>query len=300
MRSNHRSSGLIRAAFTLVELLVVIAIIGVIVGMLIPAVQSVREASRRTACQNNMRQIGLGLLNYESSQGRFPKGIDINGNRYASSWLVSILPHVEQVAVGNQADQDYAEIPIQFTFHDGFRTLIPLYQCPSDPASGRKQISHGQLIVTTTSYLGVSGIDYAARGGILFDDSKVRTADVNDGMSNTIMVGERPPSADFWYGWWYAGLGQSRDGSADMVLGVLELRAPSAPFLGDCEPGPHEFGPGTNDQCDTLHYWSYHRGGGNFLRGDGSTFFLSYGGKAVLPALATIKGGEVIDEQIFN
>ncbi len=247
------------------------------------------------ACENNLRQVGMALVNYKAAQRHFPEGADYNGNRFARSWLVPLLSQHEQVAVWEQSERDYTEIPFDFTWHEGFRTLIPLYQCPSDPASGQQQTTYGSLRVTLTNYLGVSGRDRTTRDGILFDDSKVRTAEIHDGLSNTLMVGERPPSTDFWYGWWYAGMGQDADASGEVVLGVRELKAPQAARLEGCEVGPYEFGPGSNQQCDTLHFWSYHKGGGHFVRADGSTQFFAYAGKDVLPALATIHGGEIVN-----
>src|SRR5207253_1385089 len=112
--------------------------------------------------------------------------------------------------------------------------------------------------------------------GVLYLDSHVRWADITDGTSNTLLVGERPPSSDHRYGWWYAGWGQLKTGSAEMVLGVKELR--DDPKYEACSPGPYTFqaGGGGND-CDTFHFWSLHLGtGANFLFADGSVRFLHY------------------------
>jgi prepilin-type processing-associated H-X9-DG protein len=107
--------------------------------------------------------------------------------------------------------------------------------------------------------------------------------------------GERPPSADFWYGWWYAGYGQAGTGSADMLLGVRE-RNLGGPFVSDCPAGPYHFREGRADnQCDLFHFWSLHPGGAHFLFADGSVRFLAYSADAILPALATRAGGEPVD-----
>src|SRR5262249_51159207 len=121
-----------------------------------------------------------------------------------------------------------------------------------------------------------------------------RLADIHDGISNTLLAGERPPSADHNLGWWYAGWGQNRDGSAESVLGVNEMNTYSW-TQGRCPPGPYEFQPGAvNNMCDAFHFWSLHSGGANFVLCDGSVHFLTYSAAPVMPALATRAGGEVV------
>src|SRR5262249_32040575 len=109
-----------------------------------------------------------------------------------------------------------------------------------------------------------------------------------------ILVGERPPSPDFWYGWWYAGYGQAGTGSIDMLLGTRE-RNYGGGYVSQCPPGPYHLLPGNiREQGDVVHFRSLHSGGANFLFGDGSTHFLPYAADAVLPAMATRSGGEVV------
>src|SRR5207244_2898670 len=140
---------------------------------------------------------------------------------------------------------------------------------------------------------GVEGTNQTTKDGVLFLDSRVRLEDVKDGTSHTLMVGERPPSADLVFGWWYAGWGQSKDGSGDMVLGVRERYV--SDLAPGCPRGPYAYGPGkVNNQCDTFHFWSTHIGGAHFLFADGSVHFLLYSAAPLLPALATRAGGESV------
>jgi prepilin-type processing-associated H-X9-DG protein len=122
-------------------------------------------------------------------------------------------------------------------------------------------------------------------------NSRVRLADVTDGTSTTLLVGERPPSPDNRFGWWYAGIGQMGDGSADSHLGVREtVQSVRAPMCAGLAP---PYGPGIADNmCDAFHFWSRHPGGSEFLFVDGAVHFISYSAKDLLPALATRAGGE--------
>jgi prepilin-type processing-associated H-X9-DG protein len=152
----------------------------------------------------------------------------------------------------------------------------------------------GRIPVAFTIYLGVEGISQFTQDGMLFLDSTVRLTDALDGLSNTLLVGERPPSTDEVWGWWYAGEGQGKDGSGDMVLGVRER---NTYIPGTCPKGPYHYGPGNlYNQCDCLHFWSLHPGGGaNFLFGDGAIRFVAYSADPIMPALATRAGGEAVD-----
>ena len=232
MRRPQRSAG-----FTLLELLVSLAIVAVLIGILLPAVQRVRDTAARAKCLNNLKQIGIGLHQYHDANQALPPGMRSANDPYRfMSWLVRILPYVEQTALWEQADRDFAANP---TFwlngrHASESRIVPLYQCPS--VNRRTAfIEPENATIAFAHYLGVAGLTTGLAGGVLFHESKVRFADIGDGTSQTLMVGERPPSSDFRFGWWYAGVGQDMDGSADMHLGVQEFRstfrAPTCPNI---------------------------------------------------------------------
>jgi prepilin-type processing-associated H-X9-DG protein len=279
-------------------LLVVIAIIGVLVGLAIPASQRIRGAAQRVACANNLHQLGLAAQNYLAAHKHFPPGIvsadAAQSDMPSSSWLVHLLPYVENDNLYRDSVAAYraGESPFLGT-HVGRQLPISTFQCPSDPRSGKPQWTHDRL-VALTSYVGTCGLDYTTRDGVLFCDSAIRPAEVADGLSQTIFAGERPPSADNWYGWWYAGMGQDASGSPDMLLGVREVND-GARFADTCPPGPYHFEAGNLDeQCHLFHYWSLHSSGAHFLFCDGTVKFLAYDADDILPALATRSGGEVV------
>lgn len=157
-------------------------------------------------------------------------------------------------------------------------------------------ISRRKDLVAFTSYLGIAGTRNSKGDGALYYKSAVSFTDIKDGTSNTLLVGERPPSSDLWYGWWYAGVGVGGTGMADMVLGVREMCPRADAYIPDCGGVPLHFVPGRiNNMCDAFHYWSLHPGGANFLFADGSVTFLTYAADPLLPALATRSGGEVVE-----
>ena len=289
-----------RAAFTLIELLVVIAIIVVLLGLLLPAVQKVRAAADRIKCTNNLKQIGLALHLYHNSTSSLPPGITSRSRGEPwprMTWLTRLLPYLEQESVWQATVATYQREPSPFLNppHLGFSTPIQMFGCPTDLRTTVVDYTHQGRRPALTSYVGVLGAAYDRTEGVLYRDSRVRLTDVTDGSSNTLMAGERPPSADRWYGWWYAGFGQIGTGSADMLLGVRERNRGGA-YVTHCPRGPYQFQPGrVDEQCDLFHFWSLHSGGAHFLFADGSAKFLSYSANAVLPALATRAGGEVVE-----
>jgi prepilin-type N-terminal cleavage/methylation domain-containing protein/prepilin-type processing-associated H-X9-DG protein len=289
-----------RTAFTLIELLVVIAIIAVLMGLVLPAVQKVRAAAARASCQNNLRQVGIALHHYHDSNAALPPGVTPAdaGERFPRlSWLGRLLPYVEQQPLWEVTRGAYATRP-QDPFsspHAGISTPIKLFGCPADSRVSTTQTTYRGLNVALTSYLGSSGRDFRTPDGALFKGSRVKFTDITDGTSNTLMVGERPPSPDYWYGWWYAGYGQQDTGSADVVLGVQELRDLADPYTASCPDGPYHFALGMlTNQCDIFHFWSPHAGGANFLFVDGAVRFVPYTASPLMPALATRAGGETV------
>jgi prepilin-type processing-associated H-X9-DG protein len=173
---------------------------------------------------------------------------------------------------------------------------MSVYRCPSDSRQ-RKALEAGGLVVGLAGYLGVSGTDQYAKDGVFFPNSQVTFASITDGLSNTLMAGERPPSVDLWFGWWFAGSGQTPDstGSCDVVLGTQEIRTYDGDPYGSCPKGPYKFGPGkVEDPSSMFHYWSLHSKGSNFLLADGSVHFIRYScDPTLLQRLGTINGGEV-------
>jgi len=288
-----------RVAFTLIELLVVIAIIAVLMGLLLAAVQRVRGAAARIKCANNLKQIGLALHHYHDALGHLPPGCTYQDGKHPQphmSWLNRLLPYLEQEAmwrdsvVAFQADPFFQTPP----HYANTGRKLTTFLCPSDQRS-EEVYGVSPLQFAFTDYLGVAGTNRLRLDGVLYVDSKVRLVDIGDGTSSTLMVGERPPSADLKLGWWYAGWGQGKDGSVEYLMGVRERN--DHPRYPECGPGPFYFkSPGYEDICGIFHYWSFHSGGAHFLFADGSVHFLRYSADNVLPALATRFGGEVATE----
>jgi prepilin-type N-terminal cleavage/methylation domain-containing protein/prepilin-type processing-associated H-X9-DG protein len=288
-----------RNGFTLIELLVVIAIIAVLVGLLLPAVQKVRETASRMSCQNNLKQIGLACYNFESINQRFPMNGGNDPVLPSVSWLTIILPYIEQNnlysavnSLMNNLNNNYSYY-YYMTTNGSLAAPIKLYSCPSDPrASLGGSISW--LPWAYTDYVAIDGLSWDSLG-IISEDNFVRVTDITDGTSNTIMAGERPADTSstfgFAWGWWWIGGLDSGSGVANQF--ALNRKDSNG---NRCPPPPYYFGAGPRNvynDCSVNQLWSNHSGGANFLIGDGSVSFISYSASAIMPALATRAGREV-------
>jgi prepilin-type N-terminal cleavage/methylation domain-containing protein/prepilin-type processing-associated H-X9-DG protein len=253
-----------RSGFTLVELLVVIAIIGVLVSLLLPAVQAARESARRTGCLNNLRQMGIGLQNYRTKYRCFPPGgIEPRPpwkGRRQLAWSVFLLPYVEQGALYDQLDTDQAfDAPENA---DAAATVLPIYICPSVPDGDKLRSGRGPC-----QYGGIYGERIKSRNnppnGVMLYDRAIRVVEIRDGTSQTLVISE---DCDFRDGQWINGRNVF-----DQAFAINEAPA----FENDIR--------------------SKHPGGANGLFCDGSTHYLLESMDLnTLAALCTRAGGEVV------
>jgi prepilin-type N-terminal cleavage/methylation domain-containing protein len=281
-------------AFTLVELLVVIAIIGILVALLLPAVQAARESARRTSCRNNLKQLGLALHNYHDVIKKFPFGWDQRG----ALWSAMLLPYIEQQTVydtlifqesgpGNwnaAGSPNTAACGVPFEF----------YRCPSQPGPlkidnesipGRFSASYrGNAGSESTSdddstmIAGTKSLENVRQNGIFYACSSVRFADVTDGQSHTIFLGESQTATNF-----------SKDGNAMDFWVVGSPQADPCQCNGNASGtefteavastyermNHRKYNPAATGYLIEICFGSYHPGGAQFTLGDASVQFIS-------------------------
>ena len=281
-----------KQGFTLVELLVVIAIIGILIGMLLPAVQQVREASRRISCANNLRQLALGILNYESAHMKMPAAYSFNnqsnaGNwRKAWGWGARILPFIEQENISRVLGVDSMEFNASLPWGNynawdpervaAMRTPLEVFRCPSDVGedinntvgfvSGSVPPSHKPA---TANYVGCYAYQYSNWANSHNRDPRrtegcfgaqigVKLAQVTDGTSNTFLLGERSYShhAAYWVG--CGNVNSEASWSSPKVIGRVFLFKPNPPLIGRFYSA----------------FSSEHPGGLNYAFADGSIHFI--------------------------
>jgi prepilin-type N-terminal cleavage/methylation domain-containing protein/prepilin-type processing-associated H-X9-DG protein len=299
-----------RNAFTLIELLVVIAIIAVLIGMLVPAVQQVREAASRAQCQNNLKQIGLALHGFHDVYKHLPPGYrcpapqrDPNYTAPGWGWAAILLPHIEQ---GNLARGINFDLPIEHPANQAARTTpLPLYTCPTDSSTGVFTVldAKGNALTqaATNSYAASFGVgvdideELDEGNGLFFRNSKVRLLDIRDGTSNTFAVGERAAlfTQTAWAGAVSYGTTRITPGAPTRNVGAVE-EAPTQPLV-------HIAVHTLNDpNADPEDFFTSHLGAGMFLFADGSVRPVRIGTSlTVLQALATRDGGETVNSDDY-
>jgi prepilin-type N-terminal cleavage/methylation domain-containing protein len=270
-----------RPAFTLVELLVVIGIIAILLTLLVAAIQKVRTAASNLQCQNNLRQIGLALHHYRDVHKRFPPGyVDRNLNPSSDAsfdqgpgwgWSALLLPYLDQQNLANRIDyrQTVGTTPV-------CQTVLPIFLCPADDELPTFQVYGTGVVVAQGNYIAVNGIKETSfypgnNTGSFLRNRGMRIADITDGLSNTLFIGER-------------NIAQSRTTWAGAVPGGLVTADQSPDPVGNAEfaqalvlgHGNRTHTPNNPGLWDADVFYSRHPQGVNFLVGDGSVRSIFY------------------------
>jgi prepilin-type N-terminal cleavage/methylation domain-containing protein/prepilin-type processing-associated H-X9-DG protein len=293
-----------RRAFTLIELLVVIAIIAVLIGLLLPAVQKVREAASRLSCANNLKQIGLAMHNYESANGGLPprRGFTAGSRR---GWGPPILPYVEQTALSGtyRLDRDF------YAPENAANIINPvkLFICPSGP--GVRNITVNISGVTSVGaagdYFGPNSFSSVLYGDqtlngkttvtALIDDANRKMTDITDGTSTTLLITEQAGRADFYIlgrkQASNAGLSQAANWGPWAGYQVFQFNQFGSDGITKDGPG----GPCTINCNNSMGVYAFHATGANAVFADGSVRFLKQSmDPNTLFGIVTCNGGEVL------
>lgn len=304
-----------RKGFTLVELLVVIAIIGILIGMLLPAVQQVREAARRATCLNNLRQCTLALHNYESAFMAFPESRPFDNNGQRMSWCVLVLDFLEQGNLANLYDKN-------FRWNTGpnviaGQTAVPAFICPSSPPGLSRFPAWGTgsdvdgNIMGPSDYIVMHRVRHrffrangifnplgtADHDGVLVQNFKTPIGEIHDGTSNTIFIMEnaarpnwfllgqdmgRPLPRAEGFGWIDPDGGAGSMDGADPITGAIN--------------GGSGMGTGIMNINNDSEPYGFHPGGITVSVADGSVRFIPASiNAATFCALLTPRGGEVVN-----
>jgi prepilin-type N-terminal cleavage/methylation domain-containing protein/prepilin-type processing-associated H-X9-DG protein len=314
------------AAFTLIELLVVIAIIGVLVSLLLPAVQKVREAANRSQCQNNLKQLGLALLNYHETNSCFPPGeLTIGSGTTAihRGWITPILPNIELDNLYRLIDPKISwddprndSTDLAVNPHQINQNRPKLLQCPSAPGKRSGSNNRGPTDYSAINITNHTGDDYTpytdthqfANSGVLAnvsaasptgDTTGYRVADILDGTSNTIMVAECAGRNQHWIN------GQLDAGTVTNGGWTVAWANPGTKLdiRGYNVTARTKGGPGASCAVNCMNgaeVYSFHPGGAQVVMADGSVHSLKASTSLqLLRALITRTGGETVSSADF-